>query len=172
MLSYLRIGWRIRLCSSKRSFKIYQHSDKIWKDFFRRFVLDSKILREFQKSADLKEKTIAERSSQILQTISNKRTMDLRFDRNPKNFHPKDNNIVEKIISIQNYYSAREKISPSIRPNSNSVHGTPNEKIEHLENFDKLLDSDAMREDYIENKSAHLVNSQKLFKKFEKPENI
>ena len=74
-----------------------------------------------------------------------KKNVELRYDRNPKNFQPKEKDIIQKIIAIQNYYHAREKIqmkSPKRKENSEVFY----EKIEHLENYDKLLENEKSQE--------------------------
>ena len=127
--------------------------------------MDTHICKKLEKSSEIKEKTIKQRCDQILNAISDKQTIEFRFDRNPKNFQPKEKNILEKIISIQNYYHAREKLSPKLNskssPHSNAVEKF--EKAEHLENYDKLLDSEKEKEAFIENKSAGLVKKYFFF---------
>lgn len=119
------------------------------------------------KSAEIKEKTLKERSEQIINGLA-KKHIELRYDRNPKNFQPKDKNIIEKIISLQNYYHAREKIySKSLNPQSkeseNNAIITKNEKIERLENYHRLMDLEQEKLSSSENKSAYLVVFFKIF---------
>ena len=118
--------------------------------------MDTHIIKKMEKGCEIKERTWKDRSEQIINAISNKQTMELRYDRNPKNFQPKEKNIVEKIIAIQNYYHAREKISPrgKYSPHSNLENF---DKIEHLENYEKLLDSEVHTENFYENQSACVV---------------
>lgn len=111
------------------------------------------------KSAEIKEKTLKERSEQIINGLA-KKHIELRYDRNPKNFQPKDNNIIEKIISLQNYYHAREKVyskslNPQLKDNENNI--IPNEKIERLENYHRLLDLEQEKVSSTDTRSAYLV---------------
>lgn len=132
------------------------------KDFHQRFALDSLLLKKISRSCDIKEKSIKERSDQIIKGLP-KKIVELRFDKNPKTFSPHENSILEKIISLQKYYHAREKIYSK----SKSMHNKEkiiDEKsiisngIECLENYQKLLESPLEREAFLENKSAYLVN--------------
>ena len=114
--------------------------------------MDQTFFKKIEKSAEFKENLLKERVNKIIKAIADKEVIDLRYDRNPKNFIPKQKNIIEKIISIQNYYHAREKVSPHLR-------ATPNEKIERLENYDKLLDFDKSQD------FSPIENIESIYKK-------